>query len=196
MLAACTKWTIHQPLPSAHVRATPLSFGMYVTPDPEQNPIDPPERFSGYHAALDFEVSSGEVEGDVPVYAICPGKVIFSGYVNGYGGTVVHRCRIGKEDVTVLYGHLDLKGLPKEGVRVRSGDTLGLLGAHRSYASGYNRKHLHLGIHKGRQLVMAGYVQDEQTLESYIDPKSVLPNIGIDLLTDQPGEVPYWQEEE
>lgn len=193
VLTACTGKITHQPLPNAPVRATPLSFGMYVTPDPKQNPIDPPERFTGYHTAQDYEVSAGEVEGDVPVYGICGGKVIFSGYVHGYGGTVVHRCRLGGEDVTVLYGHLSLEGLPEEGTRIRGGETIGLLGAHRSLDSGYTRKHLHLGIHKGRKLVLAGYVQSKEALNSYIDPETVLSQLAIDLPMEQPGEVPYWQ---
>ena len=193
LLAGCTSSSLHEPLPNAGLRATPLHFGLYVTPDPDQNPIDPPERFSGYHAATDFEVSQGELEGDVPVYALCGGKVIFSGFVRGYGGVVVHRCVIEKQHVTVLYGHLALEGLPPEGRRVRAGDTLGLLADANSHESGETRKHLHLGIHKGKRLVLAGYVQTEEQLKQYIDPQSVLSLLNIDLPVDQQGEVPYWK---
>lgn len=193
LLSGCARQQIHEPLPGASVRATPLSFGMYVTPDPLQNPIDPPERFTGFHTAVDYEVSSGEVDGDVPVYALCSGRVVFSGYVEGYGGTVAHRCRLEDGDVTVLYGHLDLEGLPKQRSNLRGGDTIGLLAPPQSYASGYTRKHLHLSIHKGTDLVFAGYVEHEEDLERYIDPQEVLRDTTIDIPIDQPGEVPYWQ---
>lgn len=195
-LAACSAPGIHEPLPNAAQRAKPLSFGLHVTPDPATNPIDPPERFSGFHAAQDFEVSAGEVDGDVPVYAICSGKVVYSGYAEGYGGLLVHRCKINGEHVTVLYGHLALQGMPQEGSSVRSGQTIGLLAPARSYESGMNRKHLHLGIHKGRNLDLRGYVQTEEELAAYIDPISVLSSIFLDLPGESPGEVPYWQQTE
>lgn len=195
-LSSCATGVLHEPIANASVRATPLSFGLQVTPDPETNPIDPPERFSGYHAATDFEVSAGEVDGDVPVYAICKGRVRFRGHVDGYGGLVVQSCTINKQAVTVLYGHLSLKGLPREGQRMNPGDVLGLLAPARSYESDMNRKHLHLGIHKGTELDVRGYVQSEEELEDYIDPQTVLASLFIDLPTDSPGETPYWQVEE
>lgn len=185
---------IHDPLPNAANRATPLSFGLYVSPDADDNPIDPPERFSGYHAAEDFEVSAGELDGDVPVYAICSGRVIFSGYAEGYGGLLIHRCKIEGQDVTVLYGHLKIDGMPEENAMVQGGDTIGLLADARSYESGMNRKHLHLGIHKGKKLALRGYVQTEKELEDYVDPATVLPWLTLDLPGEGPGEVPYWQE--
>lgn len=195
LLTACSASDLREPLPNASHRATPLSFGLHVTPDPETNPIDPPERFSGYHAALDFEVSAGEREGDVPVYAICSGKVVYSGFADGYGGLLVHRCKIKGEDVTVLYGHLSRVNLPKEGDTVRAGQTVALLADARSYDSDGNRKHLHLGIHKGRNLSLSGYVQTTEELENYIDPAQAFAFFGIDLPGSSPGEVPYWQKE-
>lgn len=192
LLSGCSA-SLHQPLPSSGNRATPLSFGLHVTPDPNTNPIQPPERFSGYHAATDFEVSEGEVDGDVPVYALCKGKVRYSGYAEGYGGLLIQDCTIQNQKVTVLYGHLTVSGLPREGSRLKPGDTIALLGADRSYDSGYNRKHLHLGIHKGRMLDLRGYVQNEKELEGYIDPQSVLSDTFIDLPIETPGEIPYWE---
>lgn len=195
-LVACSAPGVHEPLPNAAHRAQPLSFGLHVTPDLDKNPIDPPERFEGFHAAQDFEVSAGEVNGDVPVYAICSGKVVYSGYAEGYGGLLVHRCKINGEQVTVLYGHLALAGMPQEGASVRSGETVGLLAPARTYESGMNRKHLHLGIHRGKNLDLRGYVQTEEDLAAYIDPVTVLSSIFLDLPGESPGEVPYWQEEE
>lgn len=194
-LAGCGTTQLHDPIPNAENRATPLSFGLYVTPDPDNNPIDPPERFEGFHAAVDYEVSSGEVDGDIPVYAICSGKVVYSGYAEGYGGLVIHRCKINGKHVTVLYGHLSLEDLPAQNSAVHGGETIALLADDRSYASGHNRKHLHLGIHKGKELELRGYVQTEEELDAYIDPAIVLPSFNIDLPGESPGETPYWQTE-
>jgi hypothetical protein len=183
----------HAPLENSSFRATPLHFGLHVTPDPENNPIDPPERFEGYHVATDYEVSAGELEGDVPVYAICPGKVLYSGFSHGYGGLVIHTCKINRESVTVLYGHLSLEGLPPQGSKVAAGQVIGLLAPARSYESDGNRKHLHLGIHKGTTMDLRGYVQTEEALKDYIDPLTIFPAGVVDLNGDGAGEVPYWQ---
>lgn len=163
------------PLPRAEERPTPLGFGLFVTPDPAENPIDPPERFTGYHAALDFELLPGEENADVPVVTICAGQVAFSGHANGYGGLLVQHCILGGQDVTILYGHLTLAGLPRYGSVLERGQRIALLADARSYESGWNRKHLHLGIRKGRGLDLKGYVQDQKELAQYLDPADVLP---------------------
>lgn len=194
LLAGCsTISALHEPLPNASHRATPLHFGLQVSPKPDENPIDPPERFSGYHAATDYEVSAGEVDGDVPVYAICDGEVAFSGFAGGYGGLVVQRCVIQGALATVLYGHLQIASLPEEGAELEAGDAIGLLGAARSYDTDGNRKHLHLGIHKGRRLDVRGYVQSQAELAEYLDPATVLAQEMINLTGQSPGETPYWQ---
>lgn len=193
-LAACsTLAPLHEPLPNASHRATPLHYGLHVTSDPAENPIDPPERFTGYHVGTDYEVSTGELEGDVPVYAICDGRVVYSGFVGGYGGLLAQRCWIDSGWATVLYGHMALEGLPEEGTDIEAGDTIGLLGANRSYDTDGNRKHLHLGIRRGSQLDFRGYVQTEEDLVKYIDPQTVLSQEVIDLPGQSPGETPFWQ---
>lgn len=191
VLVACVAGTgTVPPLDDAVNRPTPLNFGLYVTPDPSQNPISPPERFEGYHAAVDYEVSDEELEQDVPVYAICRGRVLYSGFAEGYGGLLVHRCRIDGQDVTVLYGHLALEGLPPEGTTVTQGQHIGMLAPAKSYESGNTRKHLHLGIHKGRDLDVRGYVQTKEELGEFLDPTAVLPSLGIgEVLPDMR---PYW----
>lgn len=194
ILSACsTAGQLHEPLPNASHRATPLSFGLHVTPDPDDNPIDPPERFTGYHVATDYEVSAGEVEGDVPVYAICDGEVVYSGFAEGYGGLIAQRCWRGDQAMTVLYGHLALASLPKLGDQLEAGQTIALLGAARSHDTDGNRKHLHLGIHKGVSIDFRGYVDTEAEVAEYIDPRSVLPMEVLDLPGQSPGETPYWQ---
>lgn len=178
LLSGCSVFgmsSISDPISRASWRDTPLSFGLYVTPDPETNPIDPPERFTGYHSGLDFEISSSEAEKEVPVFAACDGEVVYSGFAEGYGGLLVHRCVLDGKDVTVLYGHLKVDSLVKIGVTVKTGGQIGILGDARSQDTDGNRKHLHFAIHKGTDLSYLGYVQEEKDLEEYIDPESVLP---------------------
>lgn len=194
VLAACTtNAPFSDPMDNAALRATPLHFGLKVTPDPSNNPITPPERFSGYHVAVDYEVSEDELDIDIPVYAICPGKVRFSGYAEGYGGLLVQECKLDGNPVTVLYGHLVIDGLPAENSKLNQREILGYLGAANSYDSGYTRKHLHLGIHKGSALDIRGYVQTAAEVNDFIDPSTVLPSFAVDLPLEQGGEVPYWQ---
>ncbi|HLD63482.1 MAG TPA: M23 family metallopeptidase [Candidatus Peribacteraceae bacterium] len=174
----CTT-ALHEPLPETARRETPLSFGLYVTSDRAQNPIDPPERFYGYHAAVDYEVSEEELHAEVPVYALCVGKILQSGSVEGYGGLVVHTCRLNGKDVTVLYGHLSTDNLPPVGSRLTPGERIGILAEARSADSGHNRKHLHFGIHKGKELSILGYVQDEEKLQEFINPVSIVPTSAL-----------------
>lgn len=179
------------PMDNALNRPTPLHFGMHVSPDPAENPIDPPERFVGYHAAVDYEVSAEELDAEVPVYAVCGGKVVYSGFAEGYGGLLVHRCVMNGEPVTVLYGHVSRQGLPAEGDVVTAGQKIAVLAAARSVDSGGNRKHLHLGIHKGKTLDVRGYVQEETELGQYVDPTTLLPALGLEEVL--PNIVPYWK---
>lgn len=174
-LVACSSATLSMPLLESERRATPLYFGLHVTPDPEENPIFPPERFTGFHAGTDFEVTEEELEEDIPVLAICTGKVASSSSVEGYGGLIIQRCTIRGEAVTVLYGHLNPADLPKVGKKLNSGTKIALLAPNRSAASDGNRKHLHLGIHRGKEIDARGYVQAESELSLYMDPLDVLP---------------------
>ena len=185
---------MEQPLDHAVNRATPLSFGVYVTSDPDHNPIDPPERFTGYHVGLDYEVSRDELEQDVPVYAICSGTVAYSGSAEGYGGLLIQRCTIDGQDATVLYGHLSSSDLPHTGADLSAGERIGLLAPARSGDSGGNRKHLHLGIHRGTEIETLGYVQTEGEIAQFLDPKVALPR-GINQVLGR-SLTPYWQQPE
>lgn len=194
LLAACsTAGQLHEPLPNASHRATPLHFGLHVTNDPDDNPIDPPERFTGYHVATDYEVSAGELEGDVPVYAICDGEIVYSGFAAGYGGLITQRCWRGDQAITVIYGHLAIDSLAKSGEYMEAGQTIALLGANRSHDTDGSRKHLHLGIRKGASADFRGYVDTEDEVDDFIDPATVLPREVIDLPGQSPGETPFWQ---
>lgn len=172
------------PLSEGWSRPTPLHFGLYVTP--EKNPIIPAERFVGYHTAVDFEVSEQELTEDVPVYAICDGKVLKSEFANGYGGVLVQSCILQKQDVTVLYGHLKTDSLKSEGTDLRKGDLIGILAAHKSAESDGNRKHLHLSIRKGKEVQILGYVQTKKELSQFFNPAKIL---GI-RVTNGPYNVP------
>ena len=193
LLTGCMFTTIHMPLPETQRRAIPLHFGLYVTPDSKENPIYPPERFTGFHAATDFEVSHEELLQDVPVFAICEGDVMFSGRVEGYGGLLVQNCEIKGEEVTILYGHVDPADLPKTGVTLSKGQAFAILGENRSPETDGNRKHLHLGIHRGPQLSVLGYVQKVEDLKSYMDPEEVLPLLRVLPLMEL---TPFWEEED
>lgn len=190
LLAACGG-AVRQPIDQAGNRATPLAFGTRVTPDSASNPITPPERFSGTHVGLDFEISRSELEADVSVYAICDGDIVYGGFAEGYGGLVVQRCTLAGEDVTVLYGHLSLESLPAKGSRVAPGERIAVLGAARSRDTDGNRKHLHLGIHRGPDIDERGYVQTEDEMAEFMDPASVLPGLSIGGALG-PTIEPYW----
>ncbi|MGL5830853.1 MAG: M23 family metallopeptidase [Candidatus Altimarinota bacterium] len=164
------------PLEKSWEREQLLTFGLYVTPDAENNPINPPERFSGFHTALDLEVLPGEEDSDVSVKAICTGKVTFAGSAEGYGGVFVHTCVLNEEVVSVLYGHMDADSFQLEvGDEIQKATEIGKLAQAKTAANGYTRKHLHLGIHKGEMGIFKGYVQSETELGEFIDPSSLLP---------------------
>lgn len=177
--ASASSSQLSWPLKRAAFRPTPLHFGLYVTPDPDQNPIDPPERFTGYHVATDFEITSGEDDKDVPVFAICTGSVVYSGFAEGYGGLIAQHCVIDDEEVTVTYGHLMLDTLPAVSDTLTAGKKIALLAPEKSRDSDDNRKHLHIGIHKGPDLVYLGYVQTKEELSDFRDVQKVLHRFGV-----------------
>ncbi len=192
LLSACN--SIAMPLPRALERSTPLHFGLQVAPDAAHNPITPPERFEGYHIGTDFEVSAAELETDVPVYAICDGTVAYAGFAEGYGGLLTEHCIIDGSGVTVIYGHLHIDDLPKKDTVLEAGQQIGILGAARSGDTDGNRKHLHLGIHRGTGTTdMRGYVASEQELSEFIDAQKFLsPIYGTGGSMDMK---PYWKTE-
>lgn len=166
---------LHWPLSNGEEREKKLTFGLFVTPNPEENPIDPPERFIGYHAALDLEIFPDEETKDVPVVAACSGKILQTETVAGYGGVVIQSCSLNNEEVTVLYGHLDYNRFQKEsGQDAAPGEPIGFLGEKKSPESGDTRKHLHFGIHRGNEIEVRGYVENEEELKSFIDPLPLL----------------------
>ncbi len=152
-----------------------LTFGLYVTPDPTHNPIQPPERFIGYHVGLDFEIDPSEAEEEVPVYALCTGPVLSNAWTLGYGGLLIQECEWQSSPITVLYGHIQPSSSTHAvGEILVSGQRIALLGEAKSNDTDGNRKHLHLGIHKGSSIDTLGYVQKPEELDQYLDPAFVL----------------------
>lgn len=151
-------------------RVTKKGFGTYV--NPIESPVNP-EVFTGYHTALDFETFEDEQEIEVPVYTICNGPIIINRWAQGYGGVVVQSCQINGMNVTVVYGHIDLESV-SEKENFIFGDFIGNLGDAYSIETDNERKHLHLGIHKGNEINLLGYVQNPSKLDDWFDPWDIV----------------------
>lgn len=156
------------PLVQAGDRMTKKPFGIYID---SATSLVQPERFQGFHTGTDFEILSGEENADVEVMAICPGRILLKEWVSGYGGVVVTSCLVQGEQVIVLYGHLNLDSVGgHEWDEIKTGDVIGKLGDAFSEQTDGERKHLHLGIHRGEAVTLAGYVENESDLLNWIDP--------------------------
>ncbi|MFA5134450.1 MAG: M23 family metallopeptidase [Patescibacteria group bacterium] len=157
------------PLDKPAERITKKPFGIYITPT--ASPVQP-ERFSGFHTGVDFEILAGEEDSDVAVTAGCSGTVRDKQRVSGYGGVLVQDCVLAGENVTVLYGHLNLDSITiSVGDTLHQGDLIGNLGTGYSTQTDNERKHLHVSVHKGTGVNYKGYVSLESALEDWIDPQ-------------------------
>jgi len=155
------------PLDRAKERVTKKYFGIFITPT--ASPVQP-EKFRGYHTGTDFEIFPEELNAEVDVHAICDGKLILKKTASGYGGVAVQLCTLNNNSVTVVYGHLKLASITKNaGEELKTGDIIGQLGDAYSTQTDGERKHLHLGIHKGSAVNILGYVQTKNELVSWID---------------------------
>lgn len=155
------------PISRANERVTKKPFGLKVSP--ADSPVSP-EKFAGYHTATDFETFDNEQNVDVDIFAICTGPLKLKRFATGYGGVIVQECVINDEDVTVVYGHLKLSSIKAEINDLLSmGEKIGVLGDGFSDETDGERKHLHLGIHKGKEINILGYVQSESELEEWVD---------------------------
>jgi murein DD-endopeptidase MepM/ murein hydrolase activator NlpD len=160
------------PIPDALSRITKKPFGIYITP--KTSPVQP-ERFQGYHTGADLETFPSEQSVDVPVNALCDGKLLSARTASGYGGVAVESCTLEGQTVTVIYGHLRLSSVkPKIGDQLKAGDFLAVLGTGFSSETDGERKHLHLGIHKGTGINILGYVQSQGALGGWLDPAKFL----------------------
>ena len=160
------------PLEKASTRTTKKPFGIFVSP--AHSPVTP-EKFTGYHTGLDFETTPEEQLLEIDVRAICDGQVAVKKYASGYGGVLVQRCTFNGQDVTVIYGHLNLASIQVAVSAVlHRGDVIGALGKGYSTETDGERKHLHLGIHKGAAVDIRGYVPRASDLMLWINPATVL----------------------
>jgi len=158
---------LHLPISDALTRVTKKPFGLYVSP--KNSPVSP-EHFTGYHTGVDFETTPQEQNIDVPVYAICAGPLVLKKTATGYGGVAVQACEIDKESVTVIYGHLRLASVIATLNKTLSpGQQIGFLGQGYSTETAGERKHLHLGIHKGAKVNLLGYVPNKNQLSDWLD---------------------------
>jgi len=156
------------PLDRAAERVTKKPFGIFITP--QTSPVQP-ERFRGYHTGTDFEIFPEELNADVPVKAVCDGKLLVVRTASGYGGLAVESCELNGQPITVVYGHLNIASVRfKVGDQIKAGDTLAFLGAAYSAQTDGERKHLHLGFHKGSSVSILGYVQSQAELSGWLDP--------------------------
>jgi murein DD-endopeptidase MepM/ murein hydrolase activator NlpD len=165
---------LYLPLPDALQRITKKPFGIYITP--QTSPVQP-ERFKGYHTGVDFETYPNEQTVDVPVSAVCDGKLLIKKWASGYGGVAVQSCALQGQPVTIIYGHLRLSSIiPNIGSTIKAGDKIAVLGTGYNHETDGERRHLHLGIHKGTSINILGYVQSKDQLNNWVDLRKLLEN--------------------
>jgi murein DD-endopeptidase MepM/ murein hydrolase activator NlpD len=134
-------------------------------------------RFLGYHLGEDVEY--GDVAEEVVVHAIADGTVLVSGWVNGYGGTLIIQHEIDGEKINAIYGHLDPASLVKEGESVAKGQTIARLGDGFTDETDGRRKHLHFGLYAaGEDLRVNGYTLEAMDLKDWIDPQELFKKHG------------------
>ena len=163
--------TLFMPISGGLSRVTKKMFGTYVTP--KNSPVQP-EKFTGYHAGIDFETYDSEKDSDVTISAACDGKLLTKKYATGYGGLAVQSCTLDGNPVTIIYGHLRLSSITlKVGDQLKPGDKIAVLGTGYSSETDGERKHLHFAIHKGSAVNILGYVQNKADLSGWLDPETI-----------------------
>lgn len=160
------------PISSFDQRVALKPFGLYVLPG--SSPVQP-EKFTGYHTGVDFELLPDENANDVEVKSVCDGTFRLKQYVSGYGGVAVEECLFDNEPITVLYGHLKLTSIElAQGDHIVAGQKIGVLGKAYSQETDGERAHLHLGIHKGKSINFRGYVSNKSELSQWINALDIL----------------------
>ncbi len=137
-------------------------------------------RFVGYHTGVDIEIDPEDSNRDVPVYSIYNGEVIRVEEASGYGGVVAIRHGFeGNKDITGIYGHLRLRDIKvAPGQKITSGYLIGYLGAAYTSENGVERKHLHFGLYKNREVDIRGYTDRQKELDNWFDPSAFLRQAG------------------
>lgn len=138
------------------------------------------DRFTGYHVGDDVEVS--ELEAEYPVHAIADGIVTHAGSVSGYGGVMVINHDVDGEQVSAIYGHVDLdSSIVSTGDVVTRGQFLANLGDHNSAETDGERKHLHFALYEGEDVRLSGYETSEANVENWINPTEFFARNGVDV---------------
>jgi len=170
----------HYPMDRYFERQTLKGFGQLIDDDfyKGKESLFPFNRFYGYHAAVDLEMIGDERKIDVPIYAVTTGKVKFIGNLQGYGGVILQDIGDGR---TALYGHVKTARISsKVGDEVGGGKILTYLGDEFSAETSKERKHLHFGIYKGKDLYFKGHeLSHEQILSKWEDPNKYLKEKGV-----------------
>ncbi len=168
------KQVISLPIDNALERITKKPFGIKISP--QDSPVMP-EKFSGYHTGVDFEVLLAEASSEIAIKAICDGKLLLKRQASGYGGVLVQSCQLNGRAATVVYGHLSLASVNLAiGDNIKAGQIIALLGKGFSTETDGERKHLHLSIHLGSEINIRGYVEEIEQLQDWLDPMSLLKN--------------------
>lgn len=156
------------PVANFKERITKKTFGLYVTP---QNSLVQPERFTGYHAAVDVEYQ--DITPDVPVFALADSNVVYSEIVSGYGGVFVLNLQLDGVGHSALYGHIRPTSLPSIGETFKKGEEIALLGTGYTFETDGERRHLHFAVLSDDRIDLKGYVQLEAELSGWIDPSTL-----------------------
>jgi hypothetical protein len=155
-----------KPISRADERITKKPFGIFVTP--EDSPVEP-EKFTGYHTGIDYEIFDDEEDISVQVSAICGGTLLQKRNADGYGGLLVQECEREGQDLRVIYGHMAILSTAQSiNDYISPGEEIGLLAEVGQYTDN-ERKHLHLGAHKGTRVDIRGYVDNTDDLEKWLD---------------------------
>ncbi len=170
-----TQPAIVYPISRYNERITNRWYGKAITAADRQS-LPCGAAFHGFHTGDDLEVTSDELNQEVPVFAITDGIVRQVGTVGGYGGLLVIQYNLDGQTVTAYYGHINLsKTVVKKGDIVKPGQKVSILGDNCSSQTAGERKHLHFAIHKGSLIDVRGYVQTESELQSWLNPKEIVP---------------------
>ncbi len=165
------------PMTRYTTRITNRSYAQKITPE-DSKPLACGDPFEGLHTGDDLEVSSSELEGDSPVYAIADGTVLDVAEVSGYGGLIVTQHTINGQTYTAYYGHISTaKTTIKAKDAVTAGQRITVLGANCSAETSNERKHLHFALHKGSEVDVKGYASAAEISE-WVNPKELLAQLG------------------
>ncbi len=159
--------SLADPIAEFKQRVTKKFFGTYVIP--QKSPVQP-ERFTGYHNAVDVEYT--DTATDVPVFAIANGKIVSAQTASGYGGVFVLQFTYQGQAYTAIYGHIRPSTLPNIGTVVTKGQNLALLGTGFTSETDNERRNLHFGIHIGTSVDIKGYLPSTTGIDAWVDPLS------------------------